>query len=120
MQNARQDLAATVESQMKAVIENYGQNAAAGSKNQNEALYQELTRTVINRTLVGVELVEEKLFKTENGDYRYHVCLQISKDAMQEQLANELSENEILKLEFDRERFKKIYDEELSKFSQGK
>lgn len=116
LQNARQDLAATVQSQIKAVMENYGQNASMEARTQNEALYQELATTVINQTLVGAELKDERLFKTADGNYRYHVCLQVSKDEMADQIIEKLSEEELLKLEFDRERFKKIYDEEMAKF----
>ena len=120
LQNARQDLAATVQSQIKAVIENYGQNASMGAKTQNETLYQELTTTVINQTLIGAELKDEKLIKTAEGSNRYHVCLQISKEEVGEQIIEKLSEDEKLKLEFDRERFKKIYDEEMAKFIENR
>ncbi len=120
MQNARQELAATVQAEVKAVIENYGQNASMGANNENEALYQELARTVVNQQLNGVELVGEKLFKLENGDYRYHVCLQMSRAALGESLGDTLSNEERLKLEFDRAQFKKVFDEEMAAFANGK
>ncbi len=119
LQNARQELAATVQAQVKAVIESYGQNASADNKTQAESLYQELTRTVVNQTLVGADIAGEKLFKTKEGNYRYHVCLQLSKEKVAEEVAKQLSEDEIMKLEFDRERFKQIYDEELAKFAKA-
>lgn len=120
LQNARQDLAATVQAQIKAVLENYGQNANVDNRAQSENLYQELTRTVVNQTLVGADIAGEKLFQTEDGNYRYHICLQMSKDAVANEMIKQLSEDEIMKLEFDRERFKKVYDEELEKFTKGR
>lgn len=120
LQNARQDLAATLQSQVSAVIENYGQNASMGAKSENETLYQELARTVVNQSLVGADLAGEKLYQTEDGSYRYHVCLQVAKASVAQQIAETLSEDERMKLEFDRERFQKIFDEEMAKVAQAK
>ena len=41
-------------------------------------------------------------------------------DTRTEQIIEKLSEDEKLKLEFDRERFKKIYDEEMAKFIENR
>lgn len=120
MQNARQELAATVQHDVKAVIENYGQNAAMGTNNENEALYQEMGRTVVNQQMNGVELVGEKLFKLEDGSYRYHVCLQMSKENLGSSLSDALSNEERLKLEFDKAQFKKVFDEEMAAFANKK
>lgn len=120
MQNARQDLAATVQHEVKAVIENYGQNAAVGAKNENEALYQEMARTVINQQMNGVELVGEKLFRLEDGSYRYHVCLQMSRESLGAGLSDALSNDDRLKLEFDKAQFKKVFDEEMARFAEQK
>lgn len=120
MQNARQELAAAVQHDVKSVIENYGRNAAVGSNNENEGLYQELARTVVNQQMNGVELVGEKLFRLEDGSYRYHVCLQMSKNALGDQLTDALSNEDRLKLEFDKAQFKKVFDEEMDAFVEGK
>ena len=120
MQNARQDLAATVQHEVKAVIENYGQNAAVGAKNENEALYQEMARTVINQQMNGVELVGEKLFRLEDGSYRYHVCLQMSRESLGAGLSDALSNDDRLNLEFDKAQFKKVFDEEMARFAEQK
>lgn len=117
MQNTRQELAALVQAEVQAVIENYGQNAAIAGKNINEGLYQELTRTVVKQQLNGLEVVGEKLFKLANGDFRYHICLQMSKEALEEKVSEVLSNDERLRLEFDREQFKKIFNEEMEKFA---
>ncbi len=120
MQNARQDLAATVQHDVRAVIENYGQNASTGTNTENEALYQEMSRTVINQQMNGVELVGEKLFRLADGSFRYHVCLQMSKEALGAKLSDALSNDERLKLEFDKAQFKKVFDEEMAAFADKK
>lgn len=120
MQNARQELAAAVQHDVKAVIENYGQNASMGKENENEALYQELARTVVNQQMNGVELAGEKLFRLGDGNYRYHVCLQMSKQALEEKISDALSNEDRLKLEFDKAQFKKVFDQEMAAFADRK
>lgn len=116
MQNARQELAATVQHELKAVIENYGQNAAAGNGTENEDIYEELARTVVNQQMNGVEIADEKLFRQADGKYRSHICLQISKKAVVKKTGDLLSNNERLKLEFDQEQFMKVFEEEMEAF----
>lgn len=116
MQNARQELAATVRHELKAVIENYGQNAAAGAAVEHEALYEELARTVVNMQMQGVEIAGEKLYRQADGKYRSHICLQMSKNDVAERAADLLSEEERLKLAFDKSQFKEVFDKEMEAF----
>ena len=118
MQNARQELAATVQHTMKAVIENYGQNASMGANNENETLYQEMARTVIEQQMNCVELGGEKLFRLDDGSYRYPVCLQMNREAIGASVSDALSNDDRLKLEFDRAQFKKVFDEEMARFAE--
>ncbi|WP_290540538.1 hypothetical protein [Alistipes sp.] len=120
MQNTRQELAALVQNEVKSVIENYGQNAAVHEQNDNEALYKELTRTVIDQQLNGVEIAGIKVFRLANGDYRCHTCLQMSKEKLEEKISEVLAQDKRLLLEFDKEQFKKVFDEEMSKCANKK
>jgi hypothetical protein len=67
MQNARQELASTIESEVKSMMESYGRNVDIDAQSKYESIYEELTRTVVNQKLAGVEVIEEKIFKTEAG-----------------------------------------------------
>lgn len=116
IQNARQELAASVQHELKAVIENYGQNATVGNNTENEALYEELARTVVSQQMNGVEIIGEKLYRQADGRYRSHICLQMSKTAVVEKAADVLTDDERLKLEFDKEQFKKTFDAEMEAF----
>lgn len=118
MQNARQELASVVQHDVKAVIENYGKNASIGFDSEKEGIYQELGRVVIDNQMNGVDLVGEKLYRLPDGSYRYHVCLQISRDALGSSLAEALSSDDRLMLEFDKARFMKIFEEEMSRYGE--
>ena len=117
LQNARQDLAALINSQIELVIENYGQNLAVENVKINESLYEELGRAVVSQNLMGAQVAGEKLFKLGDGSYRYHICLQVSKQDMIAKLEEKLAEEQKIKVEFDRERFRKVFDEEMKKLS---
>ena len=77
---------------------------------------------VLGRTLVGslllagAELNGEKLFKLENGNYRYHVCLQVNKQYLADQLTKAFEGEAKLKAAFDKAQFKKTYDEQMKAF----
>lgn len=119
MQNARQELASTMESEVKSMMESYGRNVDIDQQSKYESIYEELTRTVVNQKLVGVEVIDEKIFQKENGSYEYYVCMQVSKHAVEEELVKELSNDKILNTEFERERFRKAFDAEFEKFANG-
>ena len=116
MQNARQELAASVEVEVKSFMENYAQNVGG----QANSIYEELTRTTINQTLRDIEVVDEKYFQNEDGSYDCYVCLQISKVRVEKELEDKMAQEAELKLQFDRERFRKAYEEEFQKFTEEK
>lgn len=120
MQNCRQELASAVQADVQLVIENYAKSQDTGMTNEHKNQYQELAYSVINQRMADVQVVDEKLYREANGQYRYYVCLQIPKksiaEAIEEKLAN-LANDAKLNLEFDREQFKKIFQDHMAAFS---
>ena len=114
MQNTRQELAASIETEVKALMENYGQNHSGKAK----SMYEELGTTAVKQTLRNVEVADEKCFQNEDGTYEYYICLQISKLQVEKELEEKLAQEAELKLEFDRERFRKAYEAEFQKFAE--
>lgn len=111
-QNARQELAATVESAIKAVISNYTQTTAT----TDESIYEALATNVVKQKLSGAIEIGNEMYQTEDGRYKCYVCFQLSKKEMQDALANQLANEAVLKAQFDRERFMEIYDKELANY----
>ena len=84
LQNARQELAATIRVQVRAVIDNYGKNTAVTDNIDVVNMYEEQAYSVIDQTLAGAELVgkafAERAVKAkiadncyfDRGSYRYH------------------------------------------------
>lgn len=117
MQNCRQELASAVQADVQAVIENYAKNQDTSMTNEHKTQYQELAYTVINQRMTDVQVVDEKIYREANGEYRYYVCLQIPKKSIAEAIEEKLANDAKLNLEFDREQFKKIFQEQMAAFS---
>lgn len=117
MQNCRQELAANVQAQVEAVMENFVKNQDTGVSTENKSQYQELSYTVVKQQLRDVQVVEEKMFRQENNSYRYYVCLQIPKAALEAALEEAIAKDAKLNLEFDRAQFKKIFEEQMAAFA---
>ncbi len=115
VQNARTELASTVQGTIRAVIENYARNTINGDANEAMSQFNELSRTVVSQKLAGSGVVAEKVLKDGN-QYLYFVCVEMSKDAMKEELANQLAQKKILDVDFNRAQFEKVYNEEMAKF----
>lgn len=116
MQNCRQELAASIQSDLELVVESYAklQNTQFGEDIKNQ--YQELAYTVVKQRLTDVQVVDEKIFKEDNGGYRYYVCLQLPKKSIEEVTMALLESDSKLNLELDLEMFKRVFEEQLSTF----
>ena len=109
MQNCRQDLAAAIQADVKLVIENYVKNQDTGVAAEHTAVGQQLR---------DVQVVEEKMFRQDNGSFRYYVCMQLPKAALEAAIEDAIAKDAKLNLEFDRAQFKKIFEEQMAAFSQ--
>lgn len=119
IQNARQELAASIKADISSVIENYGKNRQLPSDEvaTTETQMTELAYSVVNQTLAGSTLSDEKLFTTPTGEYQYFVCMQLNKAEFKEALLNELQKNEKLISNFEINEFRKLYEQKLSEYN---
>lgn len=118
LQNCRQELAAGIESQMQIVIENYTKAQDTGVSAEHKAQYQELAYTVVRQRLVDVQIVKEEMYRETNGMFRYYVCMQMPKAALEAAVEDALAKDAKLNLEFDRAQFKKVFEEQMQAFAE--
>ena len=120
MQNCRQELATNIQSDMQIVIENYTKNQDTGVSAEHKAQYQELAYTVVSQQLRDLQIVDEKMFRQADGLYRYYVCLQMPKAVIGEAIEEAIINEAKLNLEFDRERFRDVFKEQMDAFKNKK
>jgi hypothetical protein len=115
MSNAKADLASAIQTTIKGTIDNYVNSTEVNNVEQLEERFEGLTREVINQDLVGTKTICEKVTKTSNGNYKTYIAIELSGDEMVSKMNERISKDEILKVDYDYEKFKKTFEEEMKK-----
>lgn len=63
--------------------------------------------TVVERMLNDAEMTCEKMYQTPAGTYQSHIAIRISKEDLAKDVSTSLSNNDKLRMNFDRELFRK-------------
>ena len=113
--NAKAELSGLVNSTIKSVTDQYTNQRTVGSKLELEIKFEELGREVVNESLVDVNIMDEKVFKETDNNFTYWVAIEMSKDAVLENLANKISNDEKLQLDYDKMKFEQIFNSEMEK-----
>lgn len=115
MSEARAGLAASLNTLVKGVTDNY---VKSGNFNNAEELmtnYEGMTREVIDQSISGSTVICEKATVTKSRTYKYYVCLELGSSDILEQINKKATSNEMLKVDYNYEKFKKTFEEEMSK-----
>ncbi len=115
MSEARAGLAASVKTTVKSVIDNYVKSGNFNNKEELLQNYEGINREVVDQTLSGVTVICEKMTKTKEGNYKSYVCLELGGSDILQSINNKATSNEMLKVDYNYEKFKKTFDEEMSK-----
>ncbi|MFT6802968.1 MAG: hypothetical protein ACJA2N_002160 [Salibacteraceae bacterium] len=114
--NARQAIASQIEVKVRSVGEQFLQNREISNKLETTSKYEDITRTVIDETLTKVKIIGQESFqnkKGKSGEYIHYVVMEMPTTAVVDKMAQEISEEESLKQEFDLQKFRKVYEQEL-------
>jgi hypothetical protein len=118
LQNARTELAGNIQSTIKAVTENYTNQRTVADQQEFENVFEENARAVVNQSLNDVKIIGEKTFRETDGRITYFIALEMSKEPVVDRMADRISKDAKLQLEFDRQQFRKIFDEEMQKLEE--
>jgi hypothetical protein len=116
MSNARLDLAASIETRVKAVIDNYFSSYTTSDAIEDAERYEGLSREVINQELSGIRTICEQFTKTDNGTYKAYVAVELAGDEILNGMQKRISDDEKLKIDFQYEKFKKEFEKEMENF----
>lgn len=117
--NARQGLASQIEVKVRSVGEQFLQNRSIDQKLETTSKYEDITRTVIDETLRNVEVFDQRSYQNKKGNYVHYVAMQMSTKSISDKMSEKISTDEQLKQDFELEKFRKIYEEELEKYQSG-
>lgn len=113
--NAREELAGSIQVTMKAVIDNYVNSREANNVEDIEERFEGLSRQVINQVLSGTRTICEKQTRTENNTYKTYLAIELRGDDLVKAINERLTEDEKLRIDYDYEKFKKTFEEEMEK-----
>ena len=113
--NARNELAQSIQTTVKTVTDNYVNSREMNNKEQVEERFESLNREVVDQTITGVRTLCEKLVKTENGSYKTYVAIELSADELVSKYNERISKDEMLKIDYDYEKFKDTFEKEMAK-----
>lgn len=116
LSNARADLASAINTTIKGTIDNYVNSREMNNKEEVEERFEGLTREVINQELKGTKTICQKAVKvTDSGNYKYYVALELSGQDLLTKMNERLGSDERLKIDYDYEKFKETFNEEMEK-----
>lgn len=112
---ARAKMAAQIETLIKTVTDNYGKSGEMNKKEELMKRYETLTREVVNQKISGTIEVCNKQTKTKDGNYKTYLTLELGGSEVLGALNNRLSNDEMIKIDYNYEKFKKTFEEEMNK-----
>jgi len=116
LSNARADLASAISTTIKGTVDNYVNSREFNNVEEVEERFEGLTREVINQELKGTKTICQKAVKvTSNGNYKYYVALELSGQDLLTAMNERLGSDERLKIDYDYEKFKETFNEEMEK-----
>jgi hypothetical protein len=117
--NARNELAQSIQTTVKTVTDNYTNSRSMNRKEELEQKFESLNREIVEQTLQGVRTICEKLVQTKEGNYKTYIALELSADDLVKQYNERLSKDDRLKIDYDYEKFKDTFNQEMDKKAKG-
>lgn len=118
MSEARAGLAAAINTLVKGVTDNYVKSGNYNNKEELMKNYEGLNREVVNQSLSGTIVICEKMTRTSAGNYKSYICMELGGSEILQSINNRASSSEMLKVDYNYDKYKKTFEEEMSK--QGK
>ena len=115
MTAARAKLAAAIQTTVKTVTDNYASSYEVNQQEEARGRFQSLTREVVNQKLNGVRVICQKTMKSPDGQYKCYVAVELAGNEIAQAMNNRISNDEKLRTDFEYEKFKKVFDEEMKK-----
>jgi len=116
LSNAKSELAGMIQTTMKVVGDNYVKSSEVNNKEEVLERFEENARTLINEKLNGVKPICDRVMQVSaTGKYKYYIALELSGDELVQDYYNSLTKSESILVDYNYEKFKKTFDEEMAK-----
>ncbi len=118
LSNARAELAGNISVLVSGVVDNYFQQAGVEDRTEFAQRYEGLFREVVDERLSGTRVICEEVTSTQQGRYKTYIAIELSGSEILNAANQRISRDERLRIDYDYERFKKTFEEEIEKLRQ--
>lgn len=116
LSNARADLASHIGVLVSGVVDNYYQQAGVEERSEYAERYEGLFREVVDERLAGTRVMCEEVTRTNEGRYRTYIAIELAGNEILNAANQRISRDERLRLDYNYERFKNTFNEEIEKY----
>jgi hypothetical protein len=117
--NANAELAKTIKVTMKIVGDNYVNSSEFNNKEEVTETFNEMSRTVVDQELQGaMKICDELTQNTTTGNYVAYIAIELSGTKLADSYNDKLSKDERIKVEYNYEKFKETFEEEMRKLEE--
>ncbi len=114
----KQRLASLIQSTLKSVTERYVNEMDAGDGSEFSQTFENITRDVVKQKLVDITIICEKTGQKDDGSYETYMAIEVSKEAIYNGVDKGISRDKKMETLYDREKFRKTYEEEMNKMGE--
>jgi len=118
MSNAKAALAGQIETIIKGTTDNYVNSREFNNTEEVVERFESLNREVINQQLNNIKTICQKHTRTKEGKYKTYLAIEMSVDALEEAMKNRLSKDKRLKVDYDYEKYKETFENEMEKMEE--
>lgn len=112
---ARAAMAAELQTVVKTVTDNYVKSGEFNNKEELLERFESLTREVVKQELTGIKTICQKMTQKKDGNYKTYVAIELAGNELLSSLNNRISNDEMIKIDYNYEKFKKTFEEEMNK-----
>ncbi len=114
---AKQRLSGLIETQIKSVTDRYVNEYEVGDAMDFSGKFENLTREVINQTLINIAIICEKTFQEADGNYTTYIAIEVDKETLFNGFDKQVSRDQKLQVDYDKMKFEQIFNEEMDKLA---
>ncbi len=113
--DARAGLASDIQAKVEIVTDNYSSQHDFNGNQEAKQRFQDLPRIVVNQVVSGTRVICEKMRKTKDGKFHCYVAMELGGEEIIKSMQDRISSDDKLKIDFEYEKFKKEFKEEMAK-----
>ena len=115
-------LASSMNQLVERVAINYGNSYQVGENEEAKSKFEDMAKIVVKEKLSGLRIICEKTMRTSDGKYKVYIAAELAGDELMEginsRVSKSISNDTKLRIDYDYEKFKKVFEEEMSKLAE--